>query len=58
VTAAHDTDIIEGSFRVVSSRPVRARGWASPGTRRTVARIVLWNCVVVVAVVFVPQLLG
>ena len=58
MTAAHDTDIIEGSFRVVSSRPIPARGWASPGARRMVARIVLWNCVLVLALVFAPQLIG
>jgi hypothetical protein len=57
VTAAHTPDIIEGAFRVVSDRPM-ARGWSSPNTRRRVARIVLWNCAVALALVVVPQLVG
>jgi hypothetical protein len=56
VTAPRSTDIIEGSYRVVSTRVVTAR--RSPNRDRLVARIALWNGALLMAAVFLPQLLG
>jgi hypothetical protein len=47
------TDIIQGEFRVVSTEPLTA--WrASPNRRRAVARMVLWNAALMVALVALP----
>jgi hypothetical protein len=54
VTAAHP-DIIEASFRVVSTRPLQQR--PSPNRRRAAARIVFWNVAIMCAVVALPILL-
>lgn len=56
MTATHpSTDVIEGSFRVVSTRDVSRR--PSPNRRRKVARIVVWNVALMAAVVALPILL-
>ena len=57
-TVTTTADIVEGTFRVVASRPIRARGWSSPRTRRAVVRIVFWNCAAVLALVVAPLLVG
>ena len=50
------TDIIEGSFRVVETRlaPLNRK---SPKRQRAVARIILWNVVLVSAAVVLPHLI-
>jgi hypothetical protein len=58
VTAAplhSETDIIEGEFRVIGSRPLPQ--WSrSPNRRRLIARVALWNAAAVLAVVLIPRL--
>ena len=62
MTPANDipaNDIIEGSFRVISTRdpsgqPLRK----SPNRQRAVARMVFWNVVLFAAVIYGPILLG
>jgi hypothetical protein len=55
VTFAHATpDIIEGSFRVVSTDDLKPK--RSPKRERLVARIVFWNVTAMVAVVALPLL--
>ena len=53
--AHHPIDVIEGSFRVVSTRDLKPR--PSPNRQRAVARIVLWNVGLMAAVVALPILL-
>jgi hypothetical protein len=48
-------DIIEGSFRVVSTDDLKPR--RSPKRDRLVARIVFWNVTAMIAVVALPILL-
>ena len=54
VTAAHHTDLIEGSFRLVSSQTLPHR--LSPNRQRAVARMVFWNVAFMVAIVAMPIL--
>jgi len=55
VTAAHySTDVIEGSFRLVSSQTLPHR--PSPNRQRAVARMVFWNVALMVAIVAMPIL--
>jgi hypothetical protein len=52
-------DIIEGSYRVISTRDPSSRPFrSSPNRRRAVARIVLWNLALLVVVIFTPVILG
>ena len=52
-----DSDVIEGTFRVVASRPL-APVRKSPNRRRMIARVALWNLAAVLAVVLIPRLLA
>ena len=49
-----ESDVIEGVFRVVASRPLPPLR-KSPNRRRLVARIALWNAAAVLAVVLAPR---
>ena len=57
--AAHDpeTDVIEGEFRVVSTRRL-PHPRKSPNRRRLIARVAIWNAAAVLAVVLIPRLLA
>lgn len=48
-------DVIEGSFRVVSTSDVARR--PSPNRRRAATRIVLWNIALMAAAIALPILL-
>jgi len=52
---AYPTDVIEGSFRLVSTRDLPRR--PSPNRQRAVARIVFWNVAFMAAIVAMPILL-
>lgn len=52
------TQILEGSYRVVSTEVLPVKPRRSPNRERAVARIVLWNFAFAAAVVFLPQILG
>ena len=52
-------DIIEGSYRVVSTRDPSSRPFSkSPNRQRAVARIILWNLVLFAGVIYIPIFLG
>jgi hypothetical protein len=51
----HAPDLIEGSYRVVSTADLPRR--PSPNRRRAAARIVLWNVAFMAAAVALPILL-
>ena len=46
-------DIIDGTFRVVATKPLARR---SPNSQRAAVRIVLWNFAFMVAIVALPIL--
>lgn len=48
----HASDIIEGSYRVISTRNLSWR--TSPNRRRAVARMAVWNLALFAAVIAVP----
>jgi len=51
-------DIIEGSYRVVSTRDPSSQPFRnSPNRQRAVARIIFWNLVLFTAVIYIPILL-
>ena len=55
MTAAHHhTDVIEGSFRLVSSQTLSRR--PSPNRQRAVARMVFWNVALMAVIVAMPIL--
>jgi hypothetical protein len=55
----HANDIIEGSYRVVSTSDPSSRPFSkSPNRQRAVARIIFWNLVLFTAVIYLPILVG
>lgn len=50
--SAAQTEIIEGSFRVVATAPAAPR--KSPNRRRAAARIFVWHSAMLIALVAIP----
>lgn len=51
-----DSDVIEGTYRVIASRPLPPLS-KSPNRRRMIARVALWNmAAIALAVMVIPRL--